>query len=204
MLYILPFFLIILLFGCVSSPKEKLPTNSSPSSKSQHCKTVIDSVPTTTTECGNISVTEKVCGMRKLNYTLLEVPKIDLCVDDSSCSGKPITQCASQCSKVMTRCAILIHNTDLKIPGTWMVTANYTIGNYGFQKDPISKYILPNQSFAFDFYQIYQPNPSIGSASCTLYVLSDPLIEDCHEETRPKVECSNVTHITDVEREVCN
>jgi len=96
---------------------------------------------------------------------------------------------------------VITNNDDRS--GTWTVGANYSLGDSGFIKDPITHTIGPNESATFDFHQIYVPGYPVNSASCELYIMDEPIIDDCHEETRIKRDCTNVTTFVTVEREVC-
>ncbi len=195
-------FAILIIAGCVSTPSEggQTPPPSQPGGKT--CRTVTEEVPVVKEECGPVSYTEQVCGIRKLNYSFKLLPKVDLCIGDGSCTGNPLGDCQA-CSKAMTRCIMEITNLEPQKTGLWSVGANYTLGSAGFLKDPIIHTIGPNQTAQFDFNQIYTPGQPINSASCSLFVLSEPTIEDCHEETRSRQDCRNVTRTTQVQREVC-
>lgn len=166
------------------------------------CRTVTEVRPVLQEECGNFSYTEPVCGVRKLNYSLTWHPGVDLCISDGVCVGQPLGDCQA-CTKAMSRCILEITNNELQKSGTWTVGANYTLGKAAFLKDPISMEIGPGESAKFDFNQIYNPGSPISSAVCALFVASEPTVDDCHEETRVRSECKNVTTNTTVEREVC-
>ncbi|MBU0591611.1 hypothetical protein KKF81_00540 [Candidatus Micrarchaeota archaeon] len=197
-LLIFSFIFTILLMGCVGPEV----TPDTPAGQSdQTCSMVTDSQPTIEEQCGNVSFTEPVCGSRTLEYIITDVPKIDLCVADGPCVGRSISECTN-CWKAMARCSILITNTD-NHDGIWVVGANYTLGNYSFIKNPISLTIRPNESQIFDFQQIYVPGSPINTAVCSLSVVSEPIIEECYEETRVTTECANVTVYVDTEKEVC-
>jgi hypothetical protein len=159
-------------------------------------------VPVTTEECGPVSYTEPVCGNRKLNYSMTLSPKVDLCISDSGCTGDQLGDCQG-CTKAMTRCVLTIKNLEPQKTGTWIVGANFTLTNAAFLKDRMTKEIRPNESFAFDYNQIYNPGQPISSAACSVFVVQEPYSEDCHDETRTRNECKNVTHMESVQKEVC-
>lgn len=137
-----------------------------------------------------------------LQFKVTELPKVNLCVADGPCVGYDLGTCPT-CSKAMTRCVMVIENQDATATGTWTVGANFTLGAFGFNKDPISQTIGPNQTATFDFHQIYVVSQPITSATCTLAVTDNPVIDDCHQETRTKTECQNVTTQQLVQKQVC-
>src|SRR5262249_36889181 len=154
-------------------------------------------------ECGDVSYTVPVCGLRKLNYSVTHQPKVDLCIDDgTSCTGNSLGECPD-CHRAMTRCILTITNDEAQQSGLWTVGANFTLPNAAFLKDPKMVQIDPNQSYAFDFYQIYSVNPPVNSASCSLFIIKEPTVQDCHQETRTRVECGNVTQNLTKITEVC-
>jgi hypothetical protein len=103
----------------------------------------------------------------------------------------------------MTRCVLIVTNMDPEESGVWSVSANYSVKDAGFIKEPVSQSIGPNESFAFDFFQIYVPDQPITSATCSLGVSGFPVIDDCHEETTVESVCKNVTTTTQVKKQVC-
>lgn len=191
----------LLAAGCVSPPAGEAPQQQVPE-KNKTCRMVSDEVPVTKEECGDVSFTEEVCSLRKLNYSATTLPRVDLCIGDGGCTGKPLGDCAG-CSKAMTRCVMRISSLEAQKSGTWVVGANYTLGNSGFEKDPISKTIGPNETADFDFNQIYTPGYPTNSASCTLAVVSEPTVEACVGHTKVETECKNVTRTESRERQVC-
>jgi hypothetical protein len=196
-LMLLSVFAILLLAGC-TAPNISGPTQPA----AQNCSKVTEVKPVTTQQCSNISTTEQVCGVRKLPYGVVHLPKIDLCVVDDACIGKPLSQC-NICTTAMTRCTLAIQNLDSQESGTWTVGASYKIGNAGFNKDPITQTIKPNETFAFDFQQMYAPGYPTNSASCNVTITAEATVNDCHGETRNTVECKNVTTNASVETIVC-
>lgn len=190
--------MMLLFAGCVT-PTEQTPLTPP---KQQFCLNVSQTVPVTEEICEEVSYTDEVCGIRKLPYTYTDIPRVDLCIGDGSCTGSPLSECR-QCSSAMTRCIKVINNEDTKAAGTWTVAATFSFGTAGFNKDPVTATIQPNSSYAFDFYQIYAPGSPPSSASCTLTVTQAASVNDCHQETRTVTECANVTRFVSVEREVC-
>jgi hypothetical protein len=164
---------------------------------------MVDSyVPVVTEECGPVSYTEEVCGQRELEFIAIELPRVNLCVGDGPCVGNDLGECVT-CSMAMTRCVMVIENTDAEKFGTWTVAANFTLGDSGFNREPITQTIGPNQTGTFDFQQIYAVNYPVTSAECHLAVSDAPIIDDCHGETRTKIECQNVTTQQKIQTEVC-
>ncbi|NYZ73772.1 hypothetical protein H0O00_01380 [Candidatus Micrarchaeota archaeon] len=197
-------FAILLLAGCVSPPQEVIPEpQPTPPTHEETCRMVDEYVPVVTEECGPVSYTEQVCGERELPFTVVELPSVNLCVADGPCVGHDLGECQT-CSKAMTRCVWAIENKDLTATGTWTVAANFTIGAFGFNKEPISQTIGPNQTATFDFYQIYMVSYPISSAVCHLALVDKAVVDDCHQETRTKTECQNVTTQQLVQKQVCD
>lgn len=192
--------LVMFLFGC-AAPIE-LPFEPPPLEPEKECRMVTEERPFAGEECTNISYTEQVCEKRKLDYISAEPPVVHLCIADGPCVGSPLSECPA-CAKAMTRCMMVITNNDEDKSGTWRVGAEYTLGDAGFVKDPITQTIGPKESATFDFHQIYVPGQPVHSASCELYVIDEPILDDCHQETRLKRECANVTKYILVEKEVC-
>jgi hypothetical protein len=193
---------ILLAAGCVSTPGGEQPPAQAGSGQNKTCRTVVDEVPDVKEQCSNASFSEQSCSIRKLNYTATTLPRVDLCISDSPCMGKPLGECIG-CAKAMSRCVLRVQSLETLKTGTWSVAANFSVGNSGFNKDPISHPIGPNQSADFDFSQIYTTDYSTGSASCSLAVVAEPTIEDCVQVTRMKTECHNVTGTKSVTRQVC-
>jgi hypothetical protein len=193
--------LMVLVAGCTLpvGTQEQKPADE----KNQTCTTVSQLVPSTEEKCSNITYTEPVCQRRKLNYTTNALDQIDLCSSDGACTGKPINECYT-CTKALTRCQLVIKNLDGKRQGTWTAGANFTLKSGGFVKDPVTISIGPNESEIFDFQQIYVPDSLRYPAICKVYVLDVPTVEDCHEETRTRRVCSNVTEYKSVDKKVCN
>lgn len=194
---------ILFLAGCTSPPPPTPPSQQpQPASPAKTCRTVIDQIPHTETKCGEFSFSEPVCGLRKLNYSMTLLPKVDLCTIDGPCAGEELSEC-QHCGKAMTRCVMVIKNEETVQSGTWVVGANYTLGNAMFLKDPISILIAPGESAAFDFNQIYDLGQPINSASCELFITKEPTVQDCITQQKSKYECRNVTEIQNVSRQVC-
>ncbi len=194
---------ILLVAGCIQAPPQAPPTGQQPTTPVQTCRNVTTVTPVTQLVCGNVSYTVPVCELRKLNYTVTMRPNVDLCIGDGNCTGSPLGQCQT-CSSAMTRCVMVIQNNEPVDSGSWTVAANFTLGNAGFIKDPITEVIPANGSFAFDFNQIYTPGDPISSAVCNLWITKEPTIQDCHQETRTRVDCNNVTTNTTSTSQVCD
>lgn len=166
------------------------------------CTTFTEEVPATEEVCENFSYTDEICGKKQLEYSAILLPKTHLCIQDGPCVGQPLASCPT-CSKAMSRCILVVTNEDEEYSGTWTVSATFSVDQSGFIKEPITKTIAPNESFNFDFYQIYVVGSPIQAASCDLPVTSAPIVDDCHQETRIETECTNVTTTKLVEVEVC-
>jgi hypothetical protein len=199
-LIVLGLFFVLLAAGCVEPPV--LAPEEEPEEKEVTCRTVTEDVPTVDVVCEDVEFTEEVCGKRELKYSVTNLPKVDLCVRDGPCVGLPLRNCTG-CSKAMTRCVLLVKNEDPEESGSWSVSANYSVKGAGFIKEPITQVISPNESFAFDFFQIYVPDQPITSATCNLAVSDFPVIDDCHEETTLQQVCKNITSTRQVQKEVC-
>ncbi len=193
---------LLLAAGCIQVPSGGTPSQQPPPAPTQTCRNVTTVTPVITEQCGNVSYTIPVCTLRKLNYSTSLRAKVDLCISDGPCNGQPLGQCEG-CTSAMSRCVMDIKNNEPLQSGTWTVGANYTLGTAGFIKDPITATIDPNSSFAFDFHQIYNPGSPINSADCLLQVIKEPTIEDCHQETRTRVDCANVTSNSTTTTQVC-
>jgi len=189
--------LILLVAGCVSSP-----SGPQPASNESNCRNVSAQVPYQESNCTNVSITTQVCGSRALPYRMVNITRIDLCVSDGSCTGLPLSQC-NACSRAMTRCGVIITNDDTNESGTWVVGANFTVSGGGFINNPVSKSLDPNESFEFDFQQMYTLGPSPSSATCDVFLVSAPKADDCHDVTRMETECTNVTAYNSTETQVC-
>ncbi|MFH0885114.1 MAG: hypothetical protein V1861_05380 [Candidatus Micrarchaeota archaeon] len=201
-LFIIGILAFLLIAGCITAPVSKPPEPIPQPPENQTCHTVTEVVPVVKEECGNVTYAEQVCEVRKLTYTQKILPKVDLCISDSGCVGKSLGSCPG-CSKAMTRCIMQITNTESQKSGIWSVGVNYTLGDYGFYKDPITHTIGPNETVDFDFDQIYNPGSPINSATCSFAVVLEPSAEDCIEYSRTRAECNNVTKNVSVAKEVC-
>jgi hypothetical protein len=191
-------FAMVFAAGCIGGgtpPQEQAPP-------AAVCRTVTEQEPVVSEVCSPVQSTEDVCGLRKLPYIVASPPKLDICIIDGDCAGKPLSQCPG-CTSAMTRCTLIIKNEDPQKSGTWKVGANFTLLKSGFNKDPISITIRPNETAAFDFQQIYGPGDPVNSATCNISIIEEAVVDDCHQETRMKTECSNVTTMINVSRQVC-
>lgn len=194
---------MLFIAGCASPPQAQPPGPSPTPAPTKTCRTVTTQVPFTETKCGDITYIEPVCGLRKLNYTVTLLPKVDLCTIDGPCAGEELSQC-QHCTKAMTRCVMVIQNEEPVQSGEWKVAANFTLQNAAFNKDPISMTIEANQTAAFDFHQIYDLGQPINSASCELKVMQEPTVQDCVQQQKTKYECQNVTSMRNESRQVCD
>jgi hypothetical protein len=105
--------------------------------------------------------------------------------------------------RAMTRCGLIITNNDLKSAGTWSVGANFTVTGGGFIMNPVSKSLAPNESYEFDFQQMYTPGSPPSSATCNVFLISAPKIDDCHDETRTTSECKDIVKYNTTQKQVC-
>lgn len=169
------------------------------------CRMVDEQVPVTVQNCTNISFTEQVCTKKKLAYTATLAPQNDLCIEDGDCVGKHISNCASTCQRIMSRCILTLQNLDPELAGKWKVGANFTLTDSAFIKTPVSATIEPNMSYAFDFHQIYTPQTwPVTTATCNLYVMEEAVVDDCHDETRLDQKCEDLTTYETRQKQVCN
>jgi hypothetical protein len=191
---------VLLAYGCI----ESIPLIEEPEEETPQvvCKNVTEKVPAEFEECQDVAYTEQVCDRRELNYTISLAPIVHFCQIDGDCGGQPLSTCTG-CVKAMTRCTMTIHNTEEKKSGSWSVGANFTVTGSVFSREPVTKTIEPGEGAAFDFQHFYSPGTPINSASCELFIKDKALIDECHEETRSKVECSNVTKMVSIQKEVC-
>lgn len=192
---------IILVAGCAGTPQipgiTQNTTNATPV-----CQTVTTQVPTTQNVCTNISVTHSVCGIRALKYNTSLETQNNFCVSDSGCTGEQLSACPG-CTQASTRCGMIVTNLDPNSSGTWVVGANFTVSNGGFNRAPISQSIGPNDSYTFDFQQMYSLGSPPNSATCDVFIVSAPTVNDCHDETRVQPDCQNVTTYQNVSQQVC-
>jgi len=193
----------IILFGCLGQTSPESSNQESNEPEGQECHFVTTQVPVTEEKCEDVSFTEPICETRALNYTITPLSQTDICISGESCVGQSVYTCFSNCRKVMTRCVLIITNDDKIHSGSWTVGANYTIGNYGFIKDPIIQVIKPGESSTFDFHQIYTLGVPPTTAQCNVYLVTPAVIEDCYEVTRTTQECVDVTTYVDEQTEVC-
>ena len=196
---LLGLFAMLLVAGCTAPA---LPSGQ-PQQPGVTCRNVTVVQPVTTEQCGDVQTTQQVCGLRKLPYKSVLLPKVDLCIIDGDCAGNPLSQC-QHCTTAMTRCTLVIENLDQVASGTWSVSATYRIGKAGFDKGPITAVIEPNSTYSFDFQQIYVPGDPVNSANCNVTVSGEATVNDCHGETRTTRECRNVTGNANVQTTVCS
>ena len=201
MRYIILIMTMLLAFGCIEIPVSQGP-GPEEQAPEKVCRTVHEEVPTEMEECGEVSYTEEVCEKRTLNYSINKPPIIHLCQIDGDCGGKPLSECRT-CAKAMTRCSIELTNEEENKAGTWSVSANFYVDDAIFKRDPVTKTVEPGETVQFDFQHFYVPGDPIDSATCQLDVVKEAVIDDCYDVTRTRTECSNVTKITIVQKEVC-
>ncbi len=192
---------ILLLAGCTTPPATQ-PTKQPVQPAQPQCHNETNQVKQVHEECGPVSYTIQVCGSRKLEYDAVALPLVNICSADGPCAGGLLSNCTF-CTNAMTRCMMSIHNLDMQASGDWTVGANYTVTGGQFIKTPQTLTIAPNQTGVFDFNQFYNPGDPISSASCAIFVMSDPTVDDCHDETRTRNECQNITDIVPVTKVVC-
>jgi hypothetical protein len=198
---VVPLIAMLVIAGCVTPPIVGTQPGANASAEKK-CHTVSEQQPYLEESCNDVSVTKPVCGTRALPYDMKNISILHLCVDDHNCVGNPLGDC-QVCTRAMTRCGTIITNKDNKSSGTWVMGANFTVTGGGFIRDPVSKTLGPGESYEFDFQQMYTPGNPISSASCNVYLVSAPKVDDCHDETRVTKECQNVTKYKTVERQVC-
>jgi hypothetical protein len=176
MKYILLLLSILLVFGCVSTPIGAPPEQESTEETEKTCRTVTENVPKLVEECGEVAYTEEDCGKRELEYNTSMNPISHLCWIDGECGGKALSTC-TDCLKAATRCTLLITNNDEKKSGTWVVGANFSLGNSLFARDPVTKTIEPGETAEFDFQHFYDPGKPINSATCDVFIVDKSFIE---------------------------
>lgn len=198
--------IFIMLFGCVqggaqSQPQPLVTTPEQPVLPGCHVVTM--SEPYTETMCWNVTYTQEVCDREALEYTVSRVRTIDLCTGDGACTGKPVADCPYTCNNAMKRCQMDITNLNTEKSGMWVVGANFTIPNMGFEKEPQRLLISPGQTVTFDFTQLYTLGLKGTSVECSLYVMDAPVADFCHQESMTETECDEVTVYRTIEKEVC-
>ncbi len=194
---------ILLIAGCISQSTTTPTPTPEVKLTGTTCTNTTTETPIVTSQCDNVSYTEQVCQMRNLEYSITSKTKVDLCIASDSCSDTPLNDCHT-CTRAMTRCTITVQNNDPKQTGDWTVGANFTLFNAGFIKNPQTLTILPTHNATFDFFQIYSLGYVQSAATCDLYVVNPPLINDCHQETRNKIVCNNVTTMQTTTQQVCS
>jgi len=194
---------MLMLAGCTTPAQPSGTADQGSTTQPVTCRMVQVQETGLVEECGPVSYTETVCGKRTLESDVTLLPKVDICSIDGPCSGLSIDECSSGCTKAMTRCVMVIKNLEDSKSGEWKVGANFTIPNAAFLKDPQALTIRPGETGTFDFYQFYSPGIPITTAECNVFVMEEPQIEDCHDETRTKDECAEVEKPVTVMREVC-
>lgn len=187
-------FALFLGFGCLNSTPAE---NNAPD-----CTIVTKSVPEEKIQCGNFSYTEQVCENLAIPYQISTVDKSDLCTDTGNCFGENFSSC-SPCQSATTRCSMTITNTDPLYSGDFVVGASFGSNGLNVSREPLRKRIQFNSSEKFDFYYSYGSKSLSRAASCDVFVISSPMNFGCHQETRTREECKNVTETKLVQSEVC-
>ncbi len=188
-------FVMILGFGCVNQSQ-------SSTDKKLDCTIVTKSVPEQKVQCGNFSYTEQVCENLAIPYQLSPTEKSDLCTDSGNCFGENFSRC-SPCQSATTRCSVVVTNTDPLYSGEFIIGASFESNGLNVSREPLRKRIQFNSSEKFDFYYSYGSKSLNRAASCNLFVISSPTTFGCHQETRTREECKNITETKLVQSEVC-
>ncbi len=182
-------------FGCVS-------TTNPPNDSKPDCTLVTKSVPEEKLQCGNFSYTSEVCENLAIPYEISQINKSDLCTDSGDCFGEQFSLCRP-CQSATTRCSVVIKNTDPLYSGEFVVGATFQSSGLNVTRDPLRKIVPFNSSAQFDFYYSYGSKSLNRAAACQIDVISSPTVYGCHQETRTKEECNNVTEMKLIQSEVC-
>ncbi len=188
--------------GCLGQPAA--PSSEGPPAELQ-CRNETTVKPYIEEVCSDVEYQEEECYYKTLKYDAGEIVQIDLCTEDSACVGKSIYQpeCIDQCTQAMKRCLMNVTNEDEEKAGVWTVAASFTHGGASFDKNPETALILPGETHTFDFSQIYSLGYPSTSATCAVYVVEPPVVEDCILVTKMTTVCANVTKYMTEVREVC-
>ncbi|MEM3075340.1 MAG: hypothetical protein QW590_00775 [Candidatus Bilamarchaeaceae archaeon] len=195
--------LCLLLLGCITLGGVEKPIETQPETIPQQCRVVTEQIPYLEEVCREEMHGREECEYKELSFVVSQVEEIDLCMEGDSCSGKPLGECISRCTKAMKRCKMNITNLDTRHSGVWSVGATFTQGKNSFIKNPESAEILPGRTHTFDFTQIYSLGIPSTSATCSLYVLTNASVRDCKTVSRPVTVCENVTKVREEQRVVC-
>jgi hypothetical protein len=197
-------FVLGMFFGCISM----LDSNGAPQDvpTAPTCRTVIVQEPYTEEVCQNVSKMEEVCETITLNFSLSDINKTNICVEEGLCvNWFPNGTCTTYyCSKAMMRCQMHLTNLDTQKSGTFGISANFTLGDATFNKEEITHTIFPTESATYDFNQFYVMDINQVKADCDLSVTSDAKLQDCRIESRIFEDCANTTKYQEVEKEICN
>ena len=199
-------FVLGVFFGCLSQIQPS--TNQSQANATPSCRTVITQVPYTESVCQNVSKMEQVCANKELNYSLSGINMTFICVEQTLCvnylQNGSCAPLSLYCSKGMTRCRATLINLDDQKAGIWSVGANFTLDGSVFGKNPESVTLLPNVSYVFDFEQFYEMDINQKKASCSIFVSSPAILQDCNYITTMTESCQNQTKYKETEKQVCD
>lgn len=199
-------FALMLVLGCISPvPPFQPPENVTVSSIVPSCKTVITSESYNDTVCQDVSKMEEVCSIRELNFTVSNIVKTELCINQDLCAvSDAFGNCiVYYCSRGTTRCSVNITNTDPQKIGEWSVVGIFKIDSATLNQNPVTKRILPLETTNFDFQLLYDMDINQKKPTCNVSVIAAPKTQDCTFVTRLNEECQQVPKYRDVEKQVC-
>lgn len=199
------FAVFLLIAGCVgpTPPTPPLP-NITPG---KTCTNVSSTTPYVTVDCSNTTSVNEKCEFKKLDYTLTDIDKLQICTLKDSCIGYDSKgKCVNyQCSKQTTICKLNITNNDDKFTGQWTVSGNFTMNGIVFDKNPDTVSIAPKGTATVTFQQFYNIDNNNNQllAECAMYISSSPKIYHCMNITTTTEDCKNVTKYKTMTKEVC-
>lgn len=204
-IFITAVILSFLLFGCMGLGEESAVPNESEEPAGVQCRNETIVTPYVEEVCNDVEYQEEECEYIVLNYTVSDVISVDLCTKDGDCVGKSIydEECVGKCSQAMKRCIMNITNEDDNKAGMWKVGATFTHGDASFRKNPETALILPGETYAFDFSQIYSMGDPPTSATCGINVIEPPTVQNCIMVTKMTTVCTNVTKYITQTTEIC-
>ncbi len=202
--YIITVLLMVITAGCVTPPITETAPKDEYRPTVPECRLVYQEEPYIEEVCANVSYTEEECDMKELDYTVGQIIKTDLCIQDGECVGKNLYDCFGRCSAAMKRCRMNITNNDEKHGGVWVVGATFGYEGAAFVKNPQDKEIMPGETHIFDFEQMYDLGTPPTVATCTVTVLYPAVVRDCVDVTKTRVDCINVTKTRVTQVEVCD
>ena len=168
------------------------------------CRIVYVEEPYTEEVCQEVGYIEEECEMKELEYTSGRIMKTDLCSADGDCVGKNLYECFYTCTAAMKRCRMNITNNDPKLAGTWVVGATFSYDGAAFVKNPEQAMIEPNETYTFDFEQIYALGSPPVMATCTITVIYPAVGRDCVQVEKTRIECQDVEKTRIIQEEVCD